>query len=600
MTVNYTSALGCSALTPADLAVEVIPNPSFHIEGLTTICQYTDNVVYTAVFDPPSPIPGHVYTYQWVVTDNGEGMTNFTGQNSSVITVDWGNGTAGQVACTVTDITTGSQLQCGTCVILPVILNPLPDPQITGCPVVAVGDVCCYEVANIPGHLYNWIIDGGEVLDCGCGYKTCVHWLTPGTHIITVCETDNVTGCSKCTTFTVTVNPGTSSLTGTVIYDNQYSTPMNDVTLNLVNTAGAIVATTTSANTNSQNGYYAFNGIAPGTYTISASYNDVWGGVNATDALIDQLVFLGLYTFDHFDSIIGNVNADNYVNPTDALWIKMRAIGMINYFPAGNWKFTNGPVIIPAGGTTFQIKGRCIGDVNKSFIPQGMKETSGIGIIDNGTMLVTPGESILYTVRSSKMSEIGAMTLFLNYDRDKIEIEELVNAPEGMKYTLNNGTLNIAWSDPNARKLAEDDAIFSLKVKVKSGIDHPAQFFSVNGGSEFAGPKAQVLDDLDLKMSSLADAGNLEFSLSNYPNPFRNTTTISYVLPEQGHVKLMLTNMFGETLRTLVDDDQDKGYYEIPVDPAYYSLASGTYLYKIVVNGVTNYFTKTNKMVFAK
>ncbi len=601
VSVNYADASTCAALVPVDVPVFVLPSPSFHIEGPANVCEYEQNAVYFAVFDTPSPIPGHVYAYQWIVTDNGVGLVSFTGQNSPTINVDWGDGSAGQVAVTVTDITAGEPLQCAACVIFPVGINPLPNPEISGCPEVVADDTCCYEVAYLPGHLWNWTIDGGEILDCGCGYRTCIHWLTPGSHIITVCETDLATGCSKCTEFTVIVHAGHSMLSGTVNYKNQYETPLNGVDLQLVNSAGTIVATTTSGPGIDADGYYAFTNIATGTYTINSSYSLAWGGVNATDALIDQLVFLGLYTFDHFDSIAGNVNADNYINPTDALWIKMRAIGMINYFPAGSWKFTDGPVVVPPGGATYQIFGLSIGDVNHSNIPAGLKEANSIAIVEDGTISVNPNESFLYSLRAGRDINMGAMTLFLKFNQDFLDVEEVVSAPEGIQYTMTDGKLNLAWSDPNAMKLSFHDALITLRLKVKSGIDYPVQLFSINEGSEFAGPDARIIETPNLLLSSVRTANSsLKFSLSNYPNPFKNNTTIIYTLPERGHVKLMLANLFGESVRTLVDEEQKAGYYQVAIDPSNIFLTTGTYLYRIIVDGVTTSYIKTNKIVFTR
>jgi hypothetical protein len=494
-------------------------------------------------------------------------------------------------------------LHCSRCVILPITINPLPDPHIIGCHEVTVGDICCYEVENIPGYLYNWTVNCGEILDCGCGYRTCIHWLTSGTCTITVCATNLETGCTGCTTYIVIIHPGVKTLDGYITYNNIYNTELNGITVQLKNAADQVIATTISGvNTETWiGGYYSFDNIAPGTYKLSAFHSGDWAGVNATDALIDQLVFLGLYTFNHFDSIIGNVNADGAINPTDALWIKMRSINKINYFPAGDWKFNNAPTITVLGTqdtTHYDFKGACVGDVNYSNIPY-FKAAPTVGIIDEGVVNILPNESFNYNVRLSHAAELGAMTLFLNYDQNLVDVEEVVSAPEGTQYTLGNGTLNLAWSDPNSLTLTDKDPIITLKLKAKVENAQASELFSVNAGSEFADPKAGIIN-LDLKMGNISTLTAGAYSLANFPNPFRNSTTITYTLPEQGHVKLVITNMYGETLKGLVDADQIAGTYNVVVNPSEISLSSGVYLYKIEVNGVSTFFTKTNKMVLSK
>jgi len=584
--------------------INAVPAPLFHIEGPNPVCQYQSGDVYSVVWDYP---PMFNVTYQWVVTDNGDGLTTWTGNNSPQIVVHWGNGTAGQVSCLVTYTNEYLEwgINCSTCVILPITINPLPDPHIIGCSTVVVGDICCFEVENIPGYLYNWTVNCGEILDCGCGYRTCVHWLTPGTCTISVCVTNLATGCTGCTTFVVTVNPGVTTLDGYITYNNTYNSPLDGVTVQLKNTSGAVVASTLSGvNINDATmGYYLFENLAPGTYNLNALMTGNWGGVNATDALIDQLVFLGLYTFTPFDYIIGNVNADAQVNPTDALWIKMRSIGMINYFPAGDWKFNNLPTITVSstpGTTHYDFKGACVGDVNYSDIPVGLKAISTIGIINDGMVTVSKDESFDYTIRLSKPVELGAITLFLNYNTDLVEVESVASAPDGAKYVLENGMLNLAWSDTKSLSLSDNEAVITLRMKAKVENAEASQMFSVNAGSELADPKAGIIGNVDLKMGSISSMPAGEFSLTNFPNPFRNSTTISYVLPEQGHVKLVITNMYGEMISSLVDADQVAGTHQIIVNPSELNLSSGVYLYKIEVNGVTTFFSKTNKMVLSR
>jgi len=45
-------------------------------------------------------------------------------------------------------------------------------------------------------------------------------------------------------------------------------------------------------------GYFAFTNVSPGIYQLEASYNGVWGGNNATDALIVQLYCIGAVTLE--------------------------------------------------------------------------------------------------------------------------------------------------------------------------------------------------------------------------------------------------------------------------------------------------------------
>mgnify|MGYP000028252014 CR=1 FL=1 len=53
-----------------------------------------------------------------------------------------------------------------------------------------------------------------------------------------------------------------------------------------------------------------------------------------------------------------------------------------------------------------------------------------------------------------------------------------------------------------------------------------------------------------------------EFYLSqNYPNPFKEKTTIKYCLPEEIRVKLEILDNEKEIIKTLVDEIKEQGKY---------------------------------------
>jgi pectin methylesterase-like acyl-CoA thioesterase len=86
-----------------------------------------------------------------------------------------------------------------------------------------------------------------------------------------------------------------------------------------------------------------------------------------------------------------------------------------------------------------------------------------------------------------------------------------------------------------------------------------------------------------------------EFALQqNYPNPFNPTTTITYSIPKNTHVKVTLYNVLGEKLRILVNRKFDAGTYSYTIDA--HNLASGIYFYTMQAGP----FVKTKKMILLK
>ena len=93
------------------------------------------------------------------------------------------------------------------------------------------------------------------------------------------------------------------------------------------------------------------------------------------------------------------------------------------------------------------------------------------------------------------------------------------------------------------------------------------------------------------------------FALSqNSPNPFNPSTTISYSIPDNSQelaVKLSVYNIRGQLVRTLVDDFQAPGTYNVNwdgTDAMGRQVSSGVYFYRLRAGD----FSQTRKMLLVK
>ncbi len=88
----------------------------------------------------------------------------------------------------------------------------------------------------------------------------------------------------------------------------------------------------------------------------------------------------------------------------------------------------------------------------------------------------------------------------------------------------------------------------------------------------------------------------------NYPNPFNPSTTINYELPNAGSVKIIVYDISGKKVKTLINEFRQAGSYNVIFDGK--NLASGVYFYKLVVSGAnllgSNNFEQTRRMVLIK
>jgi len=80
----------------------------------------------------------------------------------------------------------------------------------------------------------------------------------------------------------------------------------------------------------------------------------------------------------------------------------------------------------------------------------------------------------------------------------------------------------------------------------------------------------------------------------NYPNPFNPQTKIKFDVPKASFTKLIIYDLLGREVATLVNEELRPGTYEADWDAS--SFSSGVYFYKIV----SGEFTETKKMVLMK
>lgn len=82
----------------------------------------------------------------------------------------------------------------------------------------------------------------------------------------------------------------------------------------------------------------------------------------------------------------------------------------------------------------------------------------------------------------------------------------------------------------------------------------------------------------------------------NHPNPFTRATTLQYALPERSNVVLVIYDLLGKHIKTLVRGAEEAGFKTVAwdgTDELGRPVSAGVYLYRIQAGG----FTQTRKMV---
>ncbi len=160
---------------------------------------------------------------------------------------------------------------------------------------------------------------------------------------------------------------------------------------------------------------------------------------------------------------------------------------------------------------------------------------------------------------------------------------------EEILITGHDGKLHIySNSEPTA---------FPERPSLRSGHNYLMHLASIGSGL----PKP-VPPDPDWIPSKILEHGELPdgFRLyQNYPNPFNPTTSIEYSLNKPEHVKLTIYNVPGNAMKTIVNEKQKAGNFEVTWDgtnEAGVKMASGVYYCRLETGGTS----KTMKMVLLR
>jgi uncharacterized protein (TIGR02145 family) len=121
VTINYTNAFSCTALTPVNYNLLVNPLPVTTItEAPVPVCQSIPHI-YEVPADPAC-------SFTWSVIPAANGIIN-AGQGTRTVTIDWQ--TSGNAAVAVTGTNTATS--CLSSSTLPVVVKPKPVPVLTPC-----------------------------------------------------------------------------------------------------------------------------------------------------------------------------------------------------------------------------------------------------------------------------------------------------------------------------------------------------------------------------------------------------------------------------------------------------------------------------------
>jgi len=132
----------------------------------------------------------------------------------------------------------------------------------------------------------------------------------------------------------------------------------------------------------------------------------------------------------------------------------------------------------------------------------------------------------------------------------------------------------------------QDTGYYSVKLQIyagggigEEGIAYREDYIHVTMGNSI---HYNVVQDIDIQ-------------LSNYPNPFNPITIIEFSVQNDSNVELVVFNIKGQNIKTLVQHEFTAGLHSINWDgnnDSGHPVSSGIYYYKLSLNGKTEAINK--------
>ena len=165
-------------------------------------------------------------------------------------------------------------------------------------------------------------------------------------------------------------------------------------------------------------------------------------------------------------------------------------------------------------------------------------------------------------------------------------------------YTTNNGA---SWTAIRSFPYPADSGKYDW---ILPAVESDSCRVRVNDASNL--PTSDLSDAMFSIRSTNSVATSSDFPITyslaqNYPNPFNPSATITYGIPSESEVKLMVYNVLGEEIAVLVDRIEQAGNKTVSWNAS--AAPSGVYLYRLLATSVDNpakSFAQMRKMVLMR
>jgi hypothetical protein len=266
------------------------------------------------------------------------------------------------------------------------------------------------------------------------------------------------------------------------------------------------------------------------------------------------------------------------------------------------------PVTLESGETYVAVANGVLDPTKFAENPDG-KETAFQLLVKKGTREMGTSEDNVDFVVLHGATDAPGVDVIARDVATLVEGAQYSMITDYISVPVNNYILDITPAGDNSTIVASFEAPLEglgggAAVVFASGFLAPEN--NMNGmafGLYAALPNGDVLELPAADITSVFEDAPVvvtEYELQqNYPNPFNPTTTISFAIPEPSNVKVIVYDMLGKEVATLVNEERASGAYNVVwngLDESGFQVASGVYFYALE----TQNFTQIRRMMLVK
>ena len=393
---------------------------------------------------------------------------------------------------------------------------------------------------------------------------------------------------------TLGISSGGHTVSGTVAYANVAETPLNNLVIDLKNSNGVTIATTTT----NASGNYSFTEVPSGNYTLAVSCNKIWGGVTALDVMLYKKHIASIELLTGIYLASGDVNGAGGLTASDVLLVKKRIATIIASFPVGDWLFNNEPITVENDNVIADFKGLTYGDANGSYMPPAVKETP----YNMGTVTLNPVATekgiLSVPIYMSGVQDLGSFQFTIRFDPEKLEFTDITGWLAGIDDATvgmpEPGKITFVWAAGTSGARALDNILCRLIFRVIS--NEPSEIYWSNDPtpeefSDFQGNLFQplVVNGNTKNLTEMEVLNSISWSVN--PNPITDGTVLTITLPVAGNIEMGIYDQAGKLCKRALSGNLQAGCHQVQWNGTAENglrLSPGIYFCRLTANGQTS------------